>query len=239
MDNDTIDINDEYERIFGSTSKPMLFDEEEYALLRKEIDEYERDSETHNKFSRLLSLIHTKYGEILKLPFEGIHILPYPEINLEKIIESYNGYRLFFVEKRQDNIVVARAAAFFNSQTDTFFVIKGSYCKETNYTIRLFEDELSDYSKYFDCENGYCVQRSTKGYKSPDLAAKLFVGGMASIKDWVNKDGHSLDRVYSYFRNQGIKDRKKQDVSEKTARALSIIIRALMKHAQKQSKKDT
>lgn len=224
MDRDTIDINDEYERIFGSTSKPMLFDEEEYVLLRKEIEEY--------------ALHHTRYVEIRKLPFEGIYIPAYPE-NLEKIIESYNGYRLFFVEKRQDNIVIARAAAYFNSLIAIFFVIRGSYCKETNYTIRLFEDELSDYSKYFDCENGYCVQRSTKGYKYPDLAAKLFIGEMASIKDWVDKDGYSLDSVYSYFRSQEVKDREKQDVSNETARTLSTIIRALMKHAQKQSKKDT
>lgn len=247
MEEEIVDINAEYERIFGSTPKPLLFDEDEYALLRKEIEESEYIG-SRNIYEGIL-----KHKVHQNLPFEGFSLTPYELIRIENNIESCENqrYNLFFVEKKQDSMVVARAAGYFNKQNNLFFVIEGSYCKETNYTKRLFKLEFRDYSKFFDCIYGYYIQRTTKSY-NPDLAAKLFIGEMSTIKDWVNKDGLSLDSAYSFYRNQDvlekvhtkssiqtIKDEEKQDVSKETARTLSTIIRALMKHAQKQSKKDT
>lgn len=234
MDKDTIDINAEYERIFGSSTKQMLFDEEEYALLRKEIDEYGSSLEVYDKLPELFTSLQMEYS-YLPLPFEGLYIPSSFEIYLDKNIAVYQeaGFKLFFVEKKQDNIVVARAAAYFNLQNDTFFVIGGSFCKETGYTQRIFETELYDYSKYFDCDNGFYFQRSINAYESPDLVAKLFIGEKATIKDWVNKDGLSLDRVYSYFRNQEIKDIEKQDTTEGNARILSTIISTLLNRSKK------
>lgn len=245
MEEEIVDINAEYERIFGSTPKPLLFDEDEYALLRKEIEESEYIG-SRNIYEGIL-----KHKVHQNLPFEGFSLTPYELIRIENNIESYekNNYKLFFVEKKQDSMVVARAAGWFNKQNNLFFVIEGSFCKETNYTKRLFKLEFRDYSKYFDCIYGYYIQRTTKSY-NPDLAAKLFIGELSTIKDWVNKDGLSLDSAYSFYRNQAdlekvhtkssiqtIKDKEKQNETSEVAKSSSNINNVLVEHNQKQPEK--
>lgn len=216
MDSKDLDINAEYERLFGTVPKKLLFDDEEYAILRKEVDQSNVSvppsllesivlSKTMNTEYRIPISIAQHWSQInVNLPFCGVEIVPYRVYAFNnKIVPQKQQYRnLFFVNSVGDGgRVIAQAAAYYVAQTDSFVVIKGSWFKEKSYSKTLIDYNQDILSDAFDIDGGVYYARKDLVFDSAALAASIFLGKRADSSEWVRGNGQVLNKVYSRFRS--------------------------------------
>lgn len=216
MDSKDLDINAEYERLFGTVPKKLLFDEEEYAILRKEVVQSNVSvppsllesivlSKTMNTEYRIPISIAQHWSQInVNLPFCGVEIVPYRVYAFNnKIIPQKQQYKnLFFVNSVGDGgRVIAQAAAYYVAQTDSFVVIKGSWFKEKSYSKSLIDYNQDILSGAFDIEGEVNYARKDLVFDSAALAASIFLGKRADSSEWVRENGQVLSKVYSRFRS--------------------------------------
>ena len=104
--NEELDINEQYEKIFGKEVRPNVFspDDEEYNSLRQEIRDAKREFKPNKK-----------------LPFDGIKIQSYEDFRRDEIVQeaAKTGNRVFFIKKYEGGKLVAYAAAYFNIRNNT------------------------------------------------------------------------------------------------------------------------
>ncbi len=196
MDKD-LDINAEYEKLHGPVSRKMLFDEEEYNILRKEIIDGARDSLSHyfadeKSLNRGQFLRKKYYG--IPLPFEGVKLIPYHELMLVKAIEDAKkaGRHLYYLRKVENEKLVVHAAGYFDnryySNNYIFIVLKWSF------TVRPPQNTGSgDLIRGCSMKLGdiFC-EKNRWSYLSPSSAAERYLGDEAESLKWVDDDGLSL-----------------------------------------------
>ena len=112
---DEININEEYEHLFGSASIVDLFDADEdyYNGLRQQIINTPRDNIARKE-----------------LPFAGIEVIPYIDMLLIDEINraNKNGYRVFILKKsRPGNHNYCNAAGYYIPHDKKFIILKYSH----------------------------------------------------------------------------------------------------------------
>lgn len=189
------DINAEYEKVFGTTSRETLFsaDDESYASLRQEILDTKRE-----------------FNVKKALPFDGIKLYPYEEYLLTgNVFEAeQSGYRIFYIKKYEGSEMVCYAAGYFNAKDCRFVVLKGSFFSQTDYYVNLvrslnplFGRSLA--SVYVNTK-GTLKQTKDWTFTSASLAASLIIGRRTTFSEWKDKRGKSLDAYYIKYKNGAI-----------------------------------
>lgn len=192
-----LDINAEYEKLHGPVSQKMLFDEEAYNVLRKEIIDGTCDSHSHyfadeKSLNRGQFLRKKYYG--IPLPFEGVKLIPYHELKLDKAIEDAKkaGRHLYYLRKVEKEKLVVHAAGYFDNRhygNDYIFIVL-----EWSFTIRPPQKTGSaDLIRGCSMKQGnlYC-EKTRWSYLSPSIAAERYLGDEAAKLKWVDDDGMSL-----------------------------------------------
>lgn len=213
MDSKEFDINEEYEKTFGSTPRKMLFGDEEYTMLRKEICQANvatpqsliekiQNLKNTNQEYLIPSTIDKQWEHVKEnCPFEGVDVVPYKVFifNTEIIPSAQKNWKLFFVKRVVNGRAVALAAAHYNAYYNKFIVIKGSYFKSNAYSKTLIDFNQELLSNAFDCDGDIYYANANRNYVSAALAASIFLGKSAKSEAWVSKKGQKLDQVYSIF----------------------------------------
>lgn len=192
-----LDIDAEYEKLHGPVSRKMLFDEEEYIVLRKEIvdgagvahSHYFADEKSSNRGQFLRKKFHG-----IPLPFEGVKLIPYHELMLAKAIEDAKkaGRHLYYLRKVEKEKLIVHAAGYFDNR----YYVNGYIFKvlEWSFTFRPPQNTGSaDLLRGCSMRHGniYC-EKNRWSYLSPSIAAERYLGDEAASLKWVDDDGKSL-----------------------------------------------
>lgn len=192
-----IDINEEYEKIFGVETHETLFsaDDEEYLSLRQAILGAPR--EFYNK---------------KKLPFEGVELHSYEEFLRKGIIleAEKKGYRIFYIKRYSGSNLSIYAAGYFNPQDSRFYVLADSYFTKSAYFFTLSSKMplflkaafLSNYS----VEDGVITQKKLYSFTSASLAASFILGKKSSFKEWIDDRDKTLDAYYIMYKASNISE---------------------------------
>lgn len=181
-----IDINEEYEKLFGSAQKVDLFDPEEdyYNCLRQEI--------IAAKLERLFPR---------KLPFEGVKLVPYSFILIEKNIKraEAEGRHVFFITDDNNGV---RAIGYYEPETNYFYVLKDSQVCERLLAVWTDEDIIAARKRFINeaCVSDIGCYRVIKDAKckSPSAAATYALGRRVNgWLVWKDADGLTLKQYYN------------------------------------------
>ena len=202
MDED-FDINAEYEKLHGSVSRKMLFDEEEYELLRKQIVDAPKNS--FNKFyspDKSLSrgqFLRKKYG-LAPLPFDNITLIPYRVLMLEKTISSEKnaGHHLYYIKKEEQGQLISYAAGYLSEWGNgVFIVLENSFFVEKLNKTSSTENGYWKFIKY-ERKDGFCYEKSNREYESASNAASWYLGEKSSVDMWIDDNGRYLEDDPAY-----------------------------------------
>lgn len=192
-----LDINAQYEMIFGKKERPNIYspDDEEYNSLRQEILVAKRE-----------------FNSAKKMPFDGIKLLSYDEYKRDIVVREVEkkGNRVFYIRKYEASKLVVYAAAYFDVRNSQFIVLKESFFKGTNYFAEL-KNKLPvlkrlGFLQSFLLKNGLLVQQATKQYDSASLAASYFLGKKSMFREWKDDRGKTLDAYYVKYKSESIDD---------------------------------
>lgn len=188
---DGIDINAEYERIFGVEHRASLFDgDEQYAQLRQEIME--------------APIPEFKKGI---LPFERIKILPYDEYLRSEVVKDFESrnIRTFFIKKYQRKKLICYGAGYFNIKTSKFVVFRLSFGSFNEYHKFLLESSYpvtrAFHEGYIAIEDGTISIEKHLSFDTASLAASFILGERTTFEEWRDHKGKSLNSYYTRFRN--------------------------------------
>lgn len=193
--NEELDINEQYEKIFGKEIRPNVFspDDEEYNSLRQEI---------------LNSTSEFRYSK--NLPLEGIKVPSYEEFRMDKIIQkaTKEGKHIFNIKKYEGEKIVAYAAAYFHSTYSRFRVLEESFCQESHY-FNLICETLSitknlDLRDSFYAKDGFLYLKRNRSFDSASLAASIFLGIKATFREWKDSNGNTLAEHIPYYKHINI-----------------------------------
>lgn len=194
---DELDINEEYEKVFGKESHENIFspDDEEYQIIRQSIVDAKRVFD----FKR-------------SLPFDGIRLYPYEDFLRNEIAReaSSNGYRIFYIRKYLGGKLTTYAAGYFNSITSCFVVLKGAFFNSTEYYASLIR-HVAPYirmklSKNYLYNNGVLTQRKDWAFDSASLAASYILGYKTTFREWRDDRSKTLDAYYTKYKSASIDD---------------------------------
>lgn len=196
-----VDINNEYEKLFGRAKSINLFDsDEEYEYLRQYIVSQPKE--------------RTKSSV---LPFDGIKLLPYNEYVWKREIESATneGRHLFFIKQSQP---FCKAACYFDPSKGAIVLLRCSYIVNTNSydndldlmsgrrKLLMHKSCLDDRGRYLT-ENVRC--------SSPLVTASYVLGRKANLSEWCDEKGKSIVTFYPVLaRLQVQKIMKKEEEKE-------------------------
>jgi hypothetical protein len=203
-----IDINIQYEQIFGHEERPNIFmpDDEEYLALRQEI------------LASKSEIVKTK-----ELPFSGVNIIPYAEYvrnNLIQLTES-KGYHIFYLKVYKNANLEIYAAGYYDKSDNKFVVLQDSFCNDSDYFNELSRKQKKIYGKQsksiidaytpaiafinsFAIKGSKLVQNKAVRYDSASLAASYFLGCKTTFRVWKDANDQSLDNFYDKYRSSKI-----------------------------------
>lgn len=192
-----LDINEQYERIFGKEVRPNVFspDDEEYNSLRQEILDANRE-----------------FNPNKKLPFEGIRIQSYEDFRRDEIVKdaTKTGNRVFYIKKYEDGKIVVYAAAYFNVRNSMFYVLRESFCRKTEYFRHLcnsiYITKRFIFRSSFVVHDGFLQLKETKVFDSASVAASCFLGRKTTFREWRDERGKSLDAYFIKYKSESIND---------------------------------
>ncbi len=178
-----IDIDSEYEKLFGKEEPINLFDsDEEYEILRQEILAQTADNNGEDK-----------------LPFDGVTICSYSEYLWKESIQDAKGkgFHLFFI--KQDT-PCCYAAGYYEPTKRLFVLLKASKIVASNsydkeHAALLFGRRKSLRNKIIRNDNNCTLTEEVK-LSDPLLSASYVLGAVADISKWRDEDGRSLPRFY-------------------------------------------
>ncbi len=196
-----VDVNIEYEKLFGKVKSINLFDsDEEYETFRQYI------------ISQPKNTIKSS-----KLPFDGITLLPYKEKknqnqtleikNKDQILVGLlNGIANYVVRKANRHIFyieesgVCSASGYMEENSKLFFIEKGSLVSKESDIIYASSQSGKARLRFLDkaCalkSNFYCVTKDAK-CRSASSAACYVLGRKADFSAWRDINGKSLVEVY-------------------------------------------
>ena len=196
---DQNDINAEYEKVFGTTSRETLFsaDDENYASLRQEILDAKRE-----------------FNVKKVLPFDGIKLYPYEEyLRMSNVLDAEkHGYRIFYIRKYDGQELVCYAAGYFNAKDSRFVVLKGSFFHQTDYYKSLVcgLNPLvgSSLTSAFENTKGTLKQTKDWTFTSASLAASLILGKKTTFREWKDNRGKSLAAYYAKYKDEFIDEKE-------------------------------
>ena len=178
-----IDIDCEYEKLFGKKEPINLFDsDEEYEILRQVI------------LSQTASNNDTD-----KLPFDGVILYPYTDYLWNKSIQDAKekGFHLFFIKQTTP---YCKAAGYYDSAKKMFVLLKASKIVASNnydkeHVALLFGRRKLLRNKFIREESTCTLTEDVKS-SVPLLSASYVLGTVADISKWRDEDGRSLSGFY-------------------------------------------
>lgn len=196
-------INEEYEKLYGSTKRINLFDtEEEYNELRQFI-------------------IDQPYVTYVteKLPFEGVELTVRKEITkprrerlkktiveerkpaendatIKKHTLDVHSRHLFFIKENG----VCNASGYYNEEKKYFYICEGSLVSFETDLLYMVTDKEKARQNFLNkiCTevNGYFKVIRDAKCRSATAAASYVLGYQDDFSRWKDKDGKSLSEVY-------------------------------------------
>ena len=198
---DIIDVNTEFEKIFGSTKLINLFDTvEEYETLRQYVMGQPKE----------------KVVRSFVFPFDGIELLSYNELRWRKAIDNAtrNGYRIFYIEKTKP---FCRAAGYFDVKNLQFFILEYSYIALSDSFVQsdthLLCGRSTIKSKCLKDEQGMFLTQNVVSPVTIDSASYV-LGKKSRLIEWHDKSGKSLTSFFPILKDLE-KEKSKQVVLEK------------------------
>ena len=197
---DKLDINIEYEKLFGRAKSINLFDsDEEYEYLRQYIVSHPSD-----------------YMRRRALPFDGIKLMPYNEFIWKQEIESAanDGKHVFYIKQSQP---FCKAACYFDASKGALVILRYSYIVNSN----SYSDDFAllsgrrkllmhkcrqDKQGRFLTENVRCP--------SPLVTASYVLGRKADLSEWCDEKGKSIVTFYSELARLQAQEIKKKEVEQ-------------------------
>lgn len=223
---DAFDINKEYERVFGKETRKNIFspDDEDYKSLRQFII----DSKREFNFNK-------------SLPFEGITLLSYEEIERAKIVDeaTSKGYRIFYIKRYVKNELATYAAGYFTPKDSRFVVLKGAFFGRSDYftsLVRYFPPHTRmRFSTDYLYSNGVITQKNDWFFSSASLAASCILGRKCTFREWTDDSGKTLDAYYVKYKSAGIDSMEDKSFPDyiKPESPLADIIEALLHNVKK------
>ncbi len=213
-----IDIDNEYEKLFGKQEPINLFDsDEEYEILRQEI---------------LSQTANNNYAD--KLPFDGIRLYPYTEYLWNKSIQDAKekGFHLFFIKQTTP---YCKAAGYYDPAKKMFVLLKASnIVASNNYDkehVALLFDRRKLLRNKFIREKYTCTLTEDVKLSVPLLSASYVLGTVADISKWLDEDGRSLSGFYPELarlqRQEILKIKEKEREEANRKDAILNIIKAI------------
>lgn len=205
-----VDINNEYEKLFGRAKSINLFDsDEEYENLRQYII-----SQPNNHIrSRVL-------------PFEYIELIPYNEYVWNQEIESatHDGKHVFYIKQSQP---FCKAACYYDASKGLIILLRYSYIVNSN--TFLFDDfslltgrrKLLMNKSCLDIKGRYLTENVR--CPSPLVTASYVLGRKAELSEWYDENGKSIVTFYpelARLQAQVIKERREEKEKQDKGRIL-------------------
>lgn len=181
--NTEVDINNEYEKLFGRAKSINLFSsDEEYENLRQYIISQSKE-----------------YIKSNALPFDGVKLLPYNEYVWKREIESVTneGKHVFYIKQCQP---YCKAACYFDAKKGDIVLLRYSYIVTTNSydsdlkllsgrrKLLMHKSCLDDQGRYLT-ENVRCPL--------PLVTASYVLGRKADLTEWCDEKGKNIVVCYS------------------------------------------
>lgn len=205
---DLINIDSEYEKLFGGKKPINLFDsDEEYENLRQEI---------------LAQTANNNYAD--KLPFDGVKVYPYTEYLWNKSIQDAKekGFHLFFIKQETP---YCNAAGYYEPAKRIIVLLKASKIVASNNYDKDHVDLLFGRRKLlrnkFTREENICTLTEEVKFSAPLLSASYVLGTEANISRWRDEDGRSISGFYPDLARllrqelQKIKEKEREEANRK------------------------
>ena len=205
-----VNINEEYERIFGIAKSINLFNsDEEYENLRQYIISQPND-----------------YIKSNVLPFDGIKLTPYNEYIWKQEIESAKerGKHVFYIKKVQP---FCKAACYYETNMGTIVLLRYSYIVSSNsydndLILQAGRRKLLMHKSCQDSKGRYITENVR--CSTPLVSASYVLGRKADLTEWCDENGKSIVTYYSELARLMDQEVKKKDEDrEKSLKAKRII----------------
>lgn len=198
--NTEVDINNEYEKLFGKAKSINLFSsDEEYEKLRQYILNQPSD-----------------YKKNRTLPFDGIILMPYNEFVWKQEIESAtnNGKHVFYIKQSQP---FCKAACFFDASKGTIVLLRYSYIVNSNsysndFALLSGRRKLLMHKSCQDKQGRYLTENVR--CSSPLVTASYVLGRKADLSEWCDEKGKSIVTFYSALARLQAQEIKKKEVEK-------------------------
>lgn len=206
-----MDINNEYEKLFGRAKSINLFDsDEEYENLRQYIISQPND-----------------FIKSRALPFDRIKLTPYNEYVWKREIETvtHDGKHVFYIKQNQP---FCKAACYFDASKDAIILLRYSYIVDTN--AFPFNDLSLLFGRRKLLMNKSC-QDSKGRYlteyvrcPSPLDSASYVLGRKADITEWCDEKGYTIVSFYSELARLQAQEIKKKETEKEEQEKVGIIL---------------
>ena len=198
--NTEVDINNEYEKLFGKAKSINLFSsDEEYEKLRQYVLNQPSD-----------------YKKNRTLPFDGIILMPYNEFVWKQEIESAtnNGKHVFYIKQSQP---FCKAACYFDASKGTIVLLRYSYIVNSNsysndFALLSGRRKLLMHKSCQDKQGRYLTENVR--CSSPLVTASYVLGRKADLSEWCDEKGKSIVAFYSELARLQAQEIKKKAEKE-------------------------
>lgn len=208
--NAEVDINNEYEKLFGRAKPINLFNsDEEYGNLRQYIISQPDD-----------------YIKSRNLPFDEIILMPYNEFVWKQEIESASnhGKHVFYIKQSQP---FCKAACYFDAGKGAIVILRYSYIVNSNsysndFSLLSGRRKLLTHRSCQDKQGRYLTENVK--CSSPLLTASYVLGRKADLSEWCDEKGHSIVTFYSELaRLQEQETKKEKDAKERKKKGIVLL----------------
>lgn len=186
-----MDINEEYERLFGTAKKADLFEPEEdyYNGLRQEIINAPRYQVS-----------------LRKALFQGVELLPYPRFAIENIKDRLvaKGHIPFYIRRSTYHAAdYCFAVGYYIPSNTMFVVVRYSYIRNRS---KDFDDVDKSYLEY-DGRHWYMSRKHL--FTSAKSAASFVLGRNAHGDEWNDDKGKSF---FKHFPDKALEALQEEDL---------------------------
>ena len=195
-----VDINNEYEKLFGRAKSINLFDsDEEYCTLRQYIV-----SQPSN------------YIKSRALPFDDIKLMPYNEFvwRQEIMCATNDGKHVFYIKQRQP---FCKAACYFDASKGAIVLLRYSYIVNSNsysndFALLTGRRKLLMHKSCQDKQGRYLTENIR--CSSPLVTASYVLGHKANLSEWCDEKGKSIVTFYSELARLQAQEIKKKEAEK-------------------------
>ena len=208
-----VDINNEYERLFGRTKSINLFDSDE---------EYEN-------FRQYIISQPSDYIKSCALPFDGVKLMPYNEFIWKQEIESAtnDGKHVFYIKQHQP---FCKAACYYDASKGAIILLRYSYIVNSNsysndFSLLSGRRKLLMHKSCQDKYGRYLIENVR--CPSPLVTASYVLGHKADLSEWCDEKGISIVTYYSELARLQVQERKKKETEKEEQNKGRVLLRLL------------